>query len=198
MSRWYWLLVAIALVGAWRSFAHRALEQPPGELAPNDPKQGAIDRPYEFDAQGFGLTARARFSLTARVLARERYRLDPMAELVPYDVALGWGLMSDTSVLDRIDVSQGNRFYYWHTADDSLPLAELARHSANMHLIAANSDVADAIAGARVGQIVSLEGVLVDISRPDGGGMRTSLTRDDTGAGACEIVWVERIEALSR
>lgn len=193
MPRWYWLLIAIALVGAWRSFAHRALEQPPGELAPNDPKQRAIDRPYEFDARGFGLTARARFSLTGRVLGRERYRLDPMAELVPYDLALGWGLMSDTSVLDRVDVSQGNRFYYWHTADDSLPLAELARHSANMHLIAADGEVADAIAGARVGQIVSIEGVLVDISRPDGGGMRTSLTRDDTGAGACEIVWVERI-----
>lgn len=198
MSRWYWLLVAIALVGAWRSFAHRALEQPPGELAPHDPKQRAIERPYEFEARGFGLTARARFSLTARVLGREHYRLDPMAELVPYDLALGWGLMSDSGVLDRVDVSQGNRFYYWRTADESLPLTELARHSANMHLIAANTDVAAAIAGARVGQIVSLEGVLVDISRPDGGGMRTSLTREDTGAGACEIVWVERIESVDR
>ena len=83
MPRWYWLLIAVALVGAWRSFAHRALEQPPGELAPNDPKQRAIDRPYEFDAHGFGLTARARFSLTARVLGREHYNLDQMAELVP-------------------------------------------------------------------------------------------------------------------
>jgi hypothetical protein len=193
MSRWYWLLIAIALVGAWRSFAHRALEHPPGELAPGEPRQRAIERPYDFDSHGFGLTARARFSLTARVLAREHYSLDPMAELVPYDLALGWGLMSDSSVLDRIDVSQSNRFYYWHTADDSLPLVELARHSANMHLIAANSAVADAIAAVRVGQIVSLEGVLVDIARPDGGGMRTSLTREDTGAGACEIVWVERI-----
>lgn len=64
---------------------------------------------------------------------------------------------------------------------------------ANMHLIAANSDVAAVIADARVGQILSLEGLLVDVRRPDGGGMRTSLTRDDTGAGACEIVWVERI-----
>lgn len=198
MSRWYWLLIAIALVGAWRSFAHRALDQPPGELAPDDPRQLAIDRPYDFQANGFALTARARFSLTARVLGREHYRLDPMAELVPYDLALGWGMMSDTSVLDRVDVSQGSRFYYWRTADDSLPLDELARHSANMHLIAADSGVAAAIAAARVGQIVSLEGVLVDIQRPDGGGMRTSLSRDDTGAGACEIVWVERIATPGR
>jgi hypothetical protein len=28
---------------------------------------------------------------------------------------------------------------------------------------------------------------------PDGWRWRSSLTREDTGAGACELVWVERI-----
>lgn len=195
MSRWYWLLLLVALVGAYRSFAHRALEQPPGMMAPAVPLQQRLDTPVEVELRGHRLTARARISLTARVLGSERYRIDSMARVVPYDLALGWGLMSDTSVLDRIDVSQGNRFYYWRTSDDSLPLRELARHSANMHLIAANGEVADAIAAARVGQVITLSGLLVDVRRPDGGSMRTSLSRDDTGAGACEIIWTESFSA---
>ncbi len=192
MPRWYWVLLVLALCGAWRSFSLRPVEQPPGALAPADPFQQHLDTPYEFAAQGHGLTARARFTITARVLASERYRIDPMAPLVPYDIALGWGLMSDTSVLERVEVTQGNRFYYWRTEDDTLPLVELARHSANMHLIAADDDVAERIASLRVGQVVTIEGLLVDVRRPDGGTMNTSLSRNDTGAGACEIIWTEK------
>ena len=191
MPRWYWLLLIIALVGAWHSFSTRPLEQPPGELAPADPSQQRLAEPYEFEARGHALTARARISMTARVLASERYRADTMASLVPYDLALGWGLMSDSAVLERVAVSQGNRFYYWRTEDDTLPLRELARHSANVHLIAANSEVAQGISSARVGQVVSIDGLLVDVHQPGRGGMSTSLSRDDTGPGACEIVWAE-------
>lgn len=198
MPRWYWILILLAVIGAWRSFSHRAVEQPPGVLAPDDPEQQALDSPFEVVAHGHTLTGRARFSLVARVLGNEKYRAGPMAELIPHDLALGWGLMSDSEILDRIDISQGNRFYYWRTEDDSLPLRELARHSANMHLIAANEAVADAIAAARVGQLISLEGMLVDIRRPDGGGMRTSLVREDAGAGACEIVWTERFAVVDQ
>ncbi len=193
MPRWYWILIVLALFGAWNTFTHRAVEQPPGALAPAEPFQRAIDAPDEFEENGYHLTPRARFGITARVLASERYRIDPMARLVPYDVALGWGLMSDTSVLERVDVTQGNRFYYWRTEDDTLPLDELASHSANMHLIAADDDIADEIAALRVGQVVTIEGMLVDVRRPDGGTMNTSLSRNDSGAGACEIIWAEKL-----
>jgi hypothetical protein len=38
---------------------------------------------------------------------------------------------------------------------------------------------------------VSLRGQLVDAVRADGFTWRTSLRRDDTGAGACELLLVE-------
>ena len=49
------------------------------------------------------------------------------------------------------------------------------------------------------GDLVTLQGKLVDVEIRDAGGavaarMRTSLTRDDVGSGACEIVWVESVE----
>ena len=61
-----------------------------------------------------------------------------------------------------------------------------------------NADVKRALARVRVGDIVELEGLLVDLWRDDGGQARTSLRRDDTGAGACEIIWVERLSVRYR
>jgi len=42
---------------------------------------------------------------------------------------------------------------------------------------------------------VHLTGLLVDGLRDDGTWIRTSLTRNDTGAGACEVMLVERVDA---
>jgi len=39
----------------------------------------------------------------------------------------------------------------------------------------------------------AIRGYLVDVTGPRGFAWRTSLTRDDTGAGACEIVYVETL-----
>jgi hypothetical protein len=46
----------------------------------------------------------------------------------------------------------------------------------------------------RGGQVVRLSGLLVDGVRDDGMAIRTSLTRNDTGAGACEFLLVQRVE----
>ncbi|WP_166627906.1 hypothetical protein [Thiopseudomonas denitrificans] len=43
----------------------------------------------------------------------------------------------------------------------------------------------------RPGQVIALEGYLVDAAAPDGWRWNTSLTRKDTGTGACELFWVE-------
>ena len=55
------------------------------------------------------------FSATVRILRREDYSMGPLASLVPTDFAVGWGPMSDSAVLADIEISQGNRFYFWRT-----------------------------------------------------------------------------------
>jgi len=45
----------------------------------------------------------------------------------------------------------------------------------------------------RPGEIVNFSGYLVQVNKPNGWKWKTSLTRTDTGFGACEVVWVERI-----
>lgn len=46
----------------------------------------------------------------------------------------------------------------------------------------------------RPGAHVAIGGWLVDVTVPNRFVWRTSLTRTDTGAGACEIVYVETLD----
>jgi len=45
----------------------------------------------------------------------------------------------------------------------------------------------------RVGQVVALRGYLVRVQSPDGWRWNSSMTRSDSGNGACEVVWVRHI-----
>lgn len=189
-----WLVLAICVVGAYFSWRERPIPHPPGVLAPDDPVQRLLsaDAPV-FHQDRYQIQALAEFALEARVLARENYRFDAGAGLAPMDLALGWGPMSDSAVLDQIDIHQGNRFYYWSTANFPIPRHEIEIHSANMHLIPASLSVAKQLRAVRPGHILRLHGYLVEARRDDGWHWRSSLSREDTGDGACELVWVENV-----
>ena len=104
--------------------------------------------------------------------------------------------MSDTTVLQRISISQRGRFYYWSTADFPIPRREIETSSANMHMIPADDRVEAALKSVRPGQIVTVRGYLVEARAPDGWRWRSSMTREDTGAGACELIWVESVSMI--
>ena len=64
-----------------------------------------------------------------------------------------------------------------------------------MHMVPASADVERALKSIVPGQQVTFSGYLIEARAADGWHWRSSLTREDTGAGACELVWVERISA---
>jgi len=173
-----------------------SIHTPPGVLVPEDPVQ--VECPAHIVAQlkGYTVTAVATYVIRGRMLHMKHYWSDG-SDLVPYDVALGWGPMSDQTVLDRLDISQGNRFYFFES-EGSLPLpqAEIVSHSSNNHLVAANSSIANVISGLYPGEIVTMQGYLVNVTKPDGFRWNTSLSRTDTGNGACEVFYVEGIQAV--
>jgi hypothetical protein len=119
--------------------------------------------------------------------ASSDYSLGELAALVPTDFAVGWGPMSDSAVLQKVQISQANRFYFWRTETWPVSREQIETHSANWHVIPGNESVRATLQHLRVGSVVELRGELVDIDGREGG-MRTSLTRGDTGAGACEIL----------
>lgn len=189
--RWLWLLLA-AIALAWWLRHERPIAHGLGVLVAEAPNQQALTESSRPLAKGkVAIKPLAAFSMSARVLGRADYRWDRESELVPTDFALGWGRMSDSAVLAKIDISQSSRFYFWQVRQFPIPEREIIESSANMHLIAADDGVRDAIARTRVGDVVTFDGYLVEADWPDGRKWVSSLTRSDSGAGACELVWVE-------
>jgi hypothetical protein len=189
------IVVAVALYGAYGYLTSRPVDWPAGELVADDPDQENLEGAPSIARDDFELLPRARFAAEVRVLSHERYRAGDLADVSPLDLAVGWGPMSDSAVLDQLDISQSNRFYYWHF-DDEPPISqrEIIAHSSNWHIVPADDTLWEELRRVRKGDVVSLKGQLVDIRNARGQVMRTSLRRNDTGAGACEILLVEEVE----
>jgi len=184
------LLVGILLYQCGRD---RPIHTGAGVVAPKTPVQTAT-RDAAFGFKEFTIQPLADFSIEARVLASERYRFDTGAALAPIDLVLGWGRMSDDDVLKYFQISQGGRWYHWHADSLPIPASEVTQSSANMHMIPANDSLEQKLHAVRVGQVVHVRGWLVEARHPNGWRWRSSLSRDDTGAGACELIFVRELE----
>jgi len=184
------------LLGVYQCWGSREVSQPPGVLAPRPPIQLKIANPDPFELKGYRITPLASFEIEARVLSRERYRLGREADLSPIDLALGWGPMSAQEVLDQLEISQSNRYYRWWADRLPIPAPAISAHSANMHIVPAADGIEKELMRIRKGHLVRLGGYLIQANAPDGWRWRSSLTRSDTGGGACELVLVDRISVL--
>lgn len=170
-----------------------------GRIAPNEPVQVMLDekKVKPFAVGDYQIIPVANYSFEARVLSTESYRFDSGADLSPVDLAIGWGVMSDSSFLDQLDFSHGGRFFnYRYYADYSGSTSEIINHIANVHVVPANDDIESQIKGLRKGSLVRVKGQLVVATKNNGWRWQTSLTRDDNGAGACELMYVEKVEVI--
>ena len=196
MQRYFsYALLLFSTLGLGAHFwLSRELRHGPGVVAPLEPAQTML-QPFDLPARGeWHLQAVALYEFTARVLHTRRY-FGSGSELVPMDVAVGWGRMSDESILDRLTISQSSRFFFYEWAiQPPLPQDELIAHAANVHVIAASDRVAADVRWLRRGEVVTMTGYLVNATRPDGAHWYTSLSRTDTGNGACELFYAEEIK----
>jgi hypothetical protein len=196
----YLVLMLLLAGGVYQAWPAAAVRHAPGVLAPRDPVQTPATGAPSIEHRGFHLVPLARFEAEARVLSTERYWLFREASLSPIDLALGWGPMSDQQVIDQLQISQGNRFYHygWRAAAPPLPVSVMVEHSANMHMIPASPDVWAQLKAVRPGFVVRFQGFLVSARKDDGWRWDSSLSRKDSGPGACELVWVETLSFTRR
>jgi len=189
----YFCLILLAVL-AWRDWNRREIVHDPGVLVTEAPRQRGMAGGDPILLDEYRLVRRAAFDVRARVLSREDYRWGGQSDLSPIDLALGWGAMSDQAVLDRITITQGSRWYFTRY-ELPPPISEQAiiRNSSNMHMVPSNPWVRKKLKEVRPGDVVRLKGFLVDISTESGFKWRTSLRRDDTGNGSCELFYVEDI-----
>jgi len=96
-------------------------------------------------------------------------------------------------------LSQADRRYEWRArvSDMEKPgVGDFTSLSGNWHMMPADDRILSEIQKAKKDQIVFIEGLLVQVFFTDGTFYKSSLSRNDTGDGACEIILVKnfRIE----
>ena len=151
------------------------------------------------------------YDIEALVLHTKNYpETDIGGKLAPKDLALGWGTVAAYNKAINFHWSQSNRWYYWscdtysEMEPVSLPGMDAATsvsiQSANTHVIAADSSVKSVINRIRRGDHVHLKGYLVNITGLASGGKtfswNSSISRTDSGNGACEVFYVTDAKIL--
>lgn len=197
MSKLWLALLAIVVLGYWGfTRPHASAAGDPIDWS-GDPVQEPTERsPFEIETRKGRITLapRAAFDVSAVVASDEHYRFDDGAFLVPADLVMTWGKLPEEPYKSKVSYGQITRYYFWRTSAQDLDLHYIQTHSANMHMIPADDNVRRALLSVGSGDPVRVQGLLVNAKRDDGFYWNSSLTREDDGPGACELVWVEEIQ----
>lgn len=149
---------------------------------------------FTFEVDGAILVPRAIYDIKGLVLSKRRYLPWGNHRIAPWDIGMGWGVVSNPENLKHLTFWQVNRFLFWRYKSTSpIQNAQIIPSTSNTHVIPANEEVRAKLAKVKSGNIVRLSGFLVDVA--DGEiDYRTSMSRHDTGDGACEILYVQDVD----
>ena len=186
-------LALLILVLVYFFYPETVIKYPASITAPDQPKQTNFVGTKEWKLDEFSFRALAEYSIKARVLSRNNFSVGKESEISPFDLALGWGSMSDQNIIDKIDISQSNRWYRWKADVLPIPTREISLNSANVHIIPKDEMIEKKFDEVYKGSLIEMKGYLVDITTIEGWRWKSSLKRDDTAGGSCELFWVEEL-----
>ena len=188
--------------------------EPPGKRAAiggiSDPVQKAANGSTVIHRDGYSVavTYLYEYEIEALVLSTHKYPgYNVLDKLAPKDLALGWGPVAQYNTSIDFHWGQSGRFYFWHTdtMEEIAPVgyeAGVNTHSANCHIIAADTVTKRMIDKMKKGDHIKLKGYLVNIdanpNKPSDPTYywRSSTTREDTGDGACELIYVTQAQII--
>jgi hypothetical protein len=176
------------------------------------PSQNITDNnePIKFSKDGFAysLTPIAEYQIQALVVHRMDYRLFSIYNsdsVFPVDLCLIWGdnLENKSYQNKYLSFSQDSRFCFYKWRGETSINPDLI---SNNHLIANDSKILSVVNKIKAGDQVSISGYLVNVEAnkvgkvsdydPNSFSLKSSLTRTDSGAGACEIIYINNIEII--
>lgn len=192
------VLLGILMTAGFLYWTERTITHGPGVVAPEAPAQNHGFGIKKFDHNGYRVHPLARFKAEARILSKEWYFKGRLADVSPVDFMVGWGPMSDERILNEVLIKQTDRYFHWQMTHYPIPLNKMVRHTANIHIVPSSDEVESELRKVRIGHVVQLEGLLVEVKASDGWSAKSSLTRNDYGEEASEILWVEKIKILDR
>lgn len=164
-----------------------------------DPVQTILKEPetvyISVDEVDIPIVLLADYTIEGVIKSKKEYS-DYSSQISQFDVALAWGSLNEKEVYSHINYSQSGRWYYYNFDKDvTVSSSYIAEHSANVHLINQDLLVLKKIENLNMNDHVKLVGYLVNVNF-DNGTWKSSLTRTDTGNGACEIMYVTDVEVI--
>ncbi|MBR4224385.1 MAG: hypothetical protein IKR73_06210 [Oscillospiraceae bacterium] len=131
--------------------------------------------------------------------------LDLGSKLAPRDIAIAWGQVAARNGTIDFHWSQQGRWYYWRLDNEEDifrmgGMEMIGYQSSNNHLIPMDGIAKRDIMKIKTGDHIRIKGYLVDVygSKPDGSYFtwNSSVSREDTGNGACEVIYVTDVYFL--
>ena len=199
------LLVFLALLLAFTLYMEvrgtRGITYPPGILIKSEPQMVLIRDPKPWKVGKSVIFPLVEFWLQGRVLCSERYDDDSLSDICPIDIGLGWGPMSDQSIIDQLDFVQGNRKLEYTPCDPDHPppsYASLWEYVKNVHTLPADDGIKKKVCSVRTGDLIELRGYLIGIQE-NGQWTQVSSLKKEVGEDhtTCLIFWVTHFERLN-
>lgn len=115
------------------------------------------------------------------------------------DLCVIWGDNVKSGVYEDMQFENGNWTCWYSWPNSNVRQRFQNNQLSNNHLLAGEESIKKAIMEAQPGDHIHIEGMLVNYANPANGFKRgTSITRTDTGQGACETIYVEKFDIIKK
>ena len=206
-----WLLGALAF---WPLASWRARSLPPADRLDaslrQEPRQRPTDRaPFTVELEGITYSVEPEFSyaieglvvsehVTASWWRPRTFHTRANDRLNVKDVCVVWGENAANGSYRQARFHSGEFTCYVRFAAAEPARAFVPRALSNNHLLAVDPNLRRQLSDLRRGDQIALRGYLASYSHNLGQGYRrgTSISRDDTGNGACETLYVSEVQVL--
>ena len=160
------------------------------------------------DIEGYDTTITFLYSyeIEALVLSSKEYTdFNFGGKLASRDLGLAWGKVAEYNTKVDFHWRQANRWLTWRlNSQEELDFfggySGITQNVSNNHAIALDPEIRKQINRIKKGDHIRLKGYLVNVDtvRADGATINwhSSVTREDEGDGACEVIYVTSVEKL--
>jgi hypothetical protein len=148
----------------------------------------AVEPQYEYDLHGMVVSYRQHVDDRLLRLANDHLNVA--------DLCVVWGGTAASPHLNEIEFWNGVFTCNFQTRSRTAWESIRPREIANNHLISSDDAIRAQVAKVKVGDQVHIRGWLASYGS-DGHKRGTSTTRDDTGDGACETIFVDDFEIVA-
>ena len=167
--------------------AQTKTRQSPFTVAFNDVEY-LVEPEYDYDITGMVVSFRHHDEDYSRMHRRAKDHLNML------DVCVIWGDNS-TAPLHKLEFWNGLFTCNVSTRDRAAWKAFNMKQLSNNHLLSDDESIRDNVRDLRIGDQIRVRGYLTSYTTP-AGKRGTSTTRNDTGDGACETVYIDRFEII--